>query len=670
MAKVIFISPYIKGGQTAKRVNLVHYVATREGVEVLTDDTKKLPPTKKQKEYIARLLRGFPQGRELFEYEDYREMPTRETASELIEQLYEQFVEPLDKKENFIDYVSNRPGVKKLGEHGLWNVHGKVPVLAEVMREVAEHPGNVWTPVVSIRREDAERLHFTSTEKWRNVVMDVLPDIAKGYKISLENLQWYAALHEKEKGYHIHMVIYSSNPKQGYLNKQGIRSVRSAFTTHMFKEELHCLYARQTEARNTLQADAHLQMQKLIYQMEHGEIRNEKIEKLITELSERLQETTGRKVYGYLPPRVKRIVDEIVDELAKDERVAQAYEMWQQMRDEVCRSYSNTPPERLPLSQQKEFKPIRNMVIREALNLSAVANGHEDGFLGDGSDEDGEADRHEEPNDAHRETKYGHTLYEQARLYRRAKRVLEDESSGITEVLEARDLLEALWEEGYTVAAHQLGKLYRDGISTIPNKETAAMWFRRSAEAENDFSQYALGKLLLEERDKREAVRWLEKAAEAGNQHARYRVGKLYLEGAVVKKTVAKAIEYLTASAKQGNQYAQYTLGKLYLLGKDVKQDKDAATEWLTLSAQQGNPYAKFFLTRIDNPYGTDAWVATLRMMHHMGNIFRDNTDRGGAYINLLQIDRKRRKELQRKRKALGHHVKDHEEHAPMQQTM
>ena len=106
MAKVIFISPYIKGGQTAKRVNLVHYVATREGVEVLTDDTKKLPPTKKQKEYIARLLRGFPQGRELFEYEDYREMPTRETASELIEQLYEQFVEPLDKKENFIDYLS------------------------------------------------------------------------------------------------------------------------------------------------------------------------------------------------------------------------------------------------------------------------------------------------------------------------------------------------------------------------------------------------------------------------------------------------------------------------------------------------------------------------------------------------------------------------------------
>lgn len=217
---------------------------------------------------------------------------------------------------------------------------------------------NVWTPVVSIRREDAERLHFTSAEKWRNVVMDVLPDIAKGYKISLENLQWYAALHEKEKGYHIHMVIYSSNPKQGYLNRQGIRSVRSAFTTHMFKEDLHCLYARQTEARNALQADAHLQMQKLIYQMEHGEIRNEKIEKLITELSERLRETTGRKVYGYLPPRVKRIVDEIVDELAKDERVAQAYEMWQQMRDEVCRSYSNTPLKRLPLSQQKEFKPI------------------------------------------------------------------------------------------------------------------------------------------------------------------------------------------------------------------------------------------------------------------------------------------------------------------------
>ena len=449
-----------------------------------------------------------------------------------------------------------------------------------------------------------------------------------------------------------------------------IRSVRSAFTTHMFKEELQCLYAKQTEARNTLQADAHIQMQKLIYQMEHGEIRNEKVEKLITELSERLQETSGRKVYGYLPPRVKRIVDEIVDELAKDERVAKAYDLWQQMRDEVCRSYSNTPPERLPLSQQKEFKAIRNMVIREALNLSAVSNGYEDGYLSDTPQEDDEPEQQRVADDIHEETKYGYTVYEQARLYRRAKRVLEDEASGITEVLEARDLLETLWEEGYTVAAHQLGKLHRDGISTIPNKDTAAMWFRRSAEAGNDFSQYALGKLLLEEQDKQEAVRWLEKAAEAGNQHARYRVGKLYLEGALVKKDVAKAIEYLTASAKQGNQYAQYTLGKLYLLGKDVKQDKGTAIEWLTQSAQQGNPYAKFFLTRIDNPYGTDAWVAALRMMHHMGNIFRDNTDRGGAYINLLQIDRKRRKELQRKRKALGHHVKDHEEHAPMQQVM
>lgn len=668
MARVIFISPYIKGGNTSRKSNLVHYVATRDGVELLTDDTRKLAPTKKQKEYIARLLRGFPQGKEMFEYEDYLSNPTRETASELIDQMYEQFVEPLDKKENFIDYVANRPGAKKVGEHGLWSWDGKVPVLAQTMREVSEYEGNVWTPVVSIRREDAERLGYTDAEQWRTLVCSIAPEIAAGYKIQLDHLRWYAALHEKEKGYHIHMVIFSDNPKEGYLTKKGIRDIRSAFTTHIFEQDLLCIYKRQTEARNALQSDTQKQMQNLIYQMEHGELRNEKLEQLIIKLSERLQETKGRKVYGYLPPRVKRIVDEIVDELAKDERVAKAYDLWQQMRDEVCRSYGEPLPDRMPLSHQKEFKPVRNMVIREALNLSAIAQGYEDGYLSDRPEEDEAPEQDDAMDYGYTEKKYSYTVYEQAMRYRRARRVLKDEASSITDVLEARDLLETLWEEGYTVAAHQLGKLYRDGISTIPNKETAAMWFRRSAEAGNDFSQYALGKLLLEERDKREAVRWLEKAAEAGNQHARYRVGKLYLEGAVMKKDVAKAIEYLTASAKQGNQYAQYTLGKLYLLGKDVTQDKDAATEWLTLTAQQGNPYAKFFLTRIDNPYGTDAWVATLRMMHHMGNIFRDNTDRGGAYINLLQIDRKRRKELQRKRKALGHHVKDHEEHAPMQQ--
>ena len=370
MARIVFISPYLKCGSSARRSNLLHYVATRKGVELLQDEDRSLPATKKQQEYIARLIRAFPSTTELLEYEDYMAAPTRNSAHEFIEQVREQYIEPLDQRENFIDYVANRPGAQQLGEHGLWNADGKVPVLSHAMREVAEHPGNVWTPVVSLRREDAERLGYADAENWRALVNATICDIASGYKIHPDHLRWYAAFHEKENSVHIHMVIFSTDPKEGYLTKQGIRSIKSAFARQIYRQDLISVYERQTEYRNILQRNAQALMADLIRQMEHGTIHNEKLERLTEELAARLQCTTGKKVYGYLPPKVKRIVDEIVDELAKDERVAKAYSLWQEMRDEVCRTYSEKLPERLPLSQQKEFKTVRNMVIREALKLS------------------------------------------------------------------------------------------------------------------------------------------------------------------------------------------------------------------------------------------------------------------------------------------------------------
>ncbi len=671
MSKVIFISPYLKGGSDARRSNLVHYVATREGVEVLTNDVRKMPPTKKQQDFIRRLVRDFPAAKEMLEYEDYMALPNRETAWELINQMYEQFVEPLDKKENFIDYVANRPGAQQLGEHGLWCSTGKVPVLASVMREVADHQGNVWTPVVSIRREDAVRLGYTNANQWRSAVNALVYDIARGYKIHPDHLRWYAALHEKENSYHIHMVIYSTDPREGYLTKEGIRSIRSAFTRHMFKDELVAIYKKQTEARNVLQADAEAVMQDYIRQMQTGEIHNEKLEQLITELTERLKNTTGRKVYGYLPPSVKRIVDEIVEELAKEPRVAGAYALWQEMRDEVCHSYGQRLPERLPLSQQKEFKHVRNMVIREALQLAETAPVIDD-TLEDDSPGEQEPDWNESTPETDDIPKADYTIYEQAMRYQNAKRMLQDELAGKEDLDEARATLERLWDEGYTTAAHLLGKLYRDGRGVERNSTESLFWFRRSAEAGNDYSQHALGKLLIENGDVQAGIHWLELAATQNNQYARYRLGKIYLSGMPdVPKDVDKALEYLVAAAKQGNQYAQYTLGKMLLLGKDLERDEDLAVYLLTLSADQGNPYAKYFLDHKDQMrHGVSAHVAAMRMMHHMGNIFRDNTAKGGAYTNLTQIDKKRRKALQRKRLAAGHKAKDHEEQAPSQQTM
>ena len=370
MSRVRFMSPYLKGGRdTGKLVNRARYIATRPGVEVLRGEHSDQSATRKQQAYIQRLLRDFPGADELLEYEDYRNAPTQEHANAFIRQVQEDFAEPMSRMENYLDYVSHRPGVQLDGEHGLWCAEGKVHNLSQAVREVAEHTGGVWTPVVAIRREDAERLGYNDAESWRELVCACAPEIARGYKIPLDHLRWYAAFHRKEDSVHIHMVVFSSDPKEGYLTKQGIRQVKSAFGRRIFQQDLIHVYEQKTEYRDTLGRDAERAMAELIAQMEAGQLQNENLEQLVLELAQRLHNTQGKKVYGYLPPKTKALVDAIVDELAKDERVAAAYDLWNQMREEVCRTYSEQVPERLPLSKQKEFKSVRNMVIREVLEL-------------------------------------------------------------------------------------------------------------------------------------------------------------------------------------------------------------------------------------------------------------------------------------------------------------
>ena len=370
MSRVRFMSPYLKGGRDAAKLsNRARYIATRPGVEVLRGEQQDQSATSKQQAYIQSLLRDFPGAKELLEYEDYCNAPTQANANTFIRQVQEDFAEPMSRLENYLDYVSHRPGVQMDGEHGLWCAGGKVRNLSQAVREVAEHTGSVWTPVVAIRREDAERLGYNDVESWRQLVCACVPEIARGYKIPLEYLRWYAAFHRKEDSVHIHMVVFSSDPKEGYLTKQGIQQVKSAFGRRIFQQDLLHVYEQKTEYRNTLSRDAERAMAELIAQMEQGQLQNENLERLILELSRRLQNTKGKKVYSYLPPVAKALVDAIVDELAKDERVAAAYDLWNQMREEVCRTYSEQLPERLLLSKQKEFKAVRNMIIREMLRL-------------------------------------------------------------------------------------------------------------------------------------------------------------------------------------------------------------------------------------------------------------------------------------------------------------
>ena len=372
MARIVLISPYLKGGQNAaKLAQRTRYVATRPGVELLADERSTLPATKKQQNFITRLLKSFPSCWELIEYEEYLDHPTQGSASAFIQQVREDYMEALDQKENFIDYISHRPGVQKDGEHGLWDAHGKVQNLVRAVREVAEHTGNVWTPVIALRREDAERLGYDSAESWQALVNASVCDIAAAYKIQPDNLRWYAAFHQKPNQVHIHMILFSADPREGYLTKEGIRQVKSVFARRIYHADRMHIYQQKDIARQELQAQTRKAMVECIAQLEHGSMDNPRMEQLTEELAERLLTVKGRKVYGYLPPRVKAIVDAIVEEIAKDEKVAAAYTAWQELYEQVCRDYDEKLRERLPLSQQKEFKTVRNMVIQETLQWMA-----------------------------------------------------------------------------------------------------------------------------------------------------------------------------------------------------------------------------------------------------------------------------------------------------------
>ena len=390
------------------------------------------------------MLRSFPEARELPEYENYANTPNRKTAFAFIEQIHEDFIEPMDSRENYLDYVANRPGVKSMGEHGLWNAHGKVPSLENAIAEVAQHTGNVWTPIISLSRENAERLGYTDLKNWQELINASITDIAKGYKIRPSHLRWYAALHEREKHLHVHMIIFSADPKEGFLTKQGIRSIKSALVSTIYRNDRLHIYEQKDEQRGLLRQEAEARMATLIGQMATGTLQSDKLELLVADLAQRLQEVSGKKVYGYLPPRVKRIVDEIVDELAKDERVSSAYALWQDLREQLCIDYNQTPPQRVPLSQQKEFKTVRNMVIRETLRLSEMNFTFED----DGMQDDPEPEEPPVPPDPSTER----MIHQRARFYRRAKSMLDSVGADPSEKSMALVTLHRLWEEGYTMA--------------------------------------------------------------------------------------------------------------------------------------------------------------------------------------------------------------------------
>ena len=238
---------------------------------------------------------------------------------------------------------------------------------------MARHPGNVWLPILSLSREDAARLGYDDAGRWKNLLTASAMEMARAMKIPWDQFRWYAAFHDESHHPHVHMVCYSADGRSGYLTRQGIADIKSKLAGELFRGELTELYQQQTRRRDDLTRRAGQVMGELIRQMETGTLENPRIGQRMEYLAEKLKTLSGKKQYGYLKAPLKAVVDEVVDELARDPRISRAYELWYGLREEVLRTYRDDLPERLPLSRQKEFKQIRNLVIQEAVRLGSQA---------------------------------------------------------------------------------------------------------------------------------------------------------------------------------------------------------------------------------------------------------------------------------------------------------
>ena len=642
MARLIVKSPYIKCGGGQKASGYLQYIATRERVEIVPDDR---PPTNKQEQLVAKLVKDFPDAKELMEYEDYLSHPTKATASALITLELESNWDRLSSMEGYAKYIALRPRAERLGEHGLFGDDDAVD-LAAVADELDHYTGNVWTHIISLHREDAERLGYNHAEAWRTLLRTHRNDIAAAMKIPPEDFRWYAAFHEEGNHPHVHMMAWSVKPNQAYLSKDGIRQIKSTLTNQIFRQELLHVYEQKSKSRDELVAEARKAMLELAKAMQEMTCIHPEAEQMIWNLSRQLGQVGGKKTYGYLPKPMKKLVDEIVDQMARLLTVDACYQTWWELQCQVEDYYSEGKKRlRPPLSQQKEFRQIKNAVIKEAEHIRMNKFSFEDEELQDGGEQI--------------------STYTMSYECQNLQGMANDESFPLVERDEAAEQLEQLAEGGDAYAQYIIGTAYRDGGLLIPDTAKAQKLLERAAEQEIDAAQYALGKLYLsgdaDVHDPAKGIYWLKRAADNGNDYAAYQLGKEYLSGKNAQKDAATAAEYLRQAADNGSTYAQYLLGKLALMGEGVPKDMDAAYEWFAAARGNGHTYAEFFMKRMEcgEQEPPSVLLSATRLLYHMGNIFRDNAPAPAA--NGVQIDHKRLQELQRKRIALGHKPDDHE---------
>lgn len=576
------------------------------------------------------LLSDFPEAKRYLEYEDYTANPTVENASELISTIIERNADVIGNRQNFVGYMAMRPGVQKRGSHGLFNEKDEPIILDRVANEIANHKGNVWSHVISLRREDAIRLGYDNSEAWRQLVMRHISDIAKNQKISLCNLKWYAAFHDTTHHPHIHLLVYSENTKEGFLTNEGINKIRSAFANDIFKDDLQSIYQEQTLSRDELKAVSKTEFESVVRKIQQSDFENPQLENLIRKLYSQLQNVKGKKVYGYLPQEVKETVNSIFSELANDDNIRQLYEKWCSLESLKYKTYTQKEKELPPLVDNKVFQPVRNMIIRTVLDMNypvidveieepepteqfANDDFYVDILLKFDESEQSENDKvtfsdNDEPTaedfiwsnenevtvdieDYEPQSKY---YLKWSTAYKEACKIIYNKQSKLEDFKKAEQLLLSESKSGNVLAIHDLGKLYSTDKLGAKDEEKSFAFYQEALQGFMEIELDSDYMFPYEPKFKGQVM----KPADM-RSYVWYRIGKMHCYGLGTEQDYEKAFEWFLKSAQEGNKFAQYSLANLYYYGNGVEKDLSQAFLWYRKSSEQGQPYASYAVAQM-----------------------------------------------------------------------
>ena len=497
MARLILKSPYLKPGGKKSPGGYLKYIATREGVEIAEDTSRHLPATAEQQKQIKALIKKHPQSKESQQYEDYLANPTRGNADAFLWNICEEYQDG-PKRDVYLKYIDERPG-----SNGLFTDEGVPIVLSQVQKEMNDHPGNIWTHIISLRREDAERLGYNSPDAWMHLLRSQRNMIAQQMKIAPENFRWYAAFHNEGHHPHVHLMAYSVNPNEAYLSTKGIETIKSNLAQEIFRQDLLQIYQKQSDIRDELRQESRDRITEIVDALNHGSCDNPQMQRMLVQLADRLAKAKGKKQYGYLNAGTKKLVDAIVTDLAGDSRIQELYSLWYKQKEDVLRTYTNKMPERIPLEQEKEFRTIRNAVVQAALQLqlpqeelplSDPVPPRVD-FVDDGSDVYPKAVRSLREPEVEPDSEVRQFLHESAihgsvdAVYGVGKQYLK------TDIQKAISMFELAAEQGNSYAEYQLGKIYCFGQGVPQNLEAGMEWLKASASHGNEYASALLEKV-------------------------------------------------------------------------------------------------------------------------------------------------------------------------------